>query len=74
MRLSRIRGGVVEASLIEEFYYREPAVHPEGGARGTRTKCLVRLTLFTKAKPELTFRNTLDRTLIHFRLDKRPSI
>src|SRR4051812_9450897 len=68
MRLSRIRGGVVEASLIEEFFYREPGRKPAGGGAGTRTKRLVRLTLYTKAKPELTFRNTLDRTLIHFRL------
>jgi hypothetical protein len=69
MRLSRIRGGVVEASLIEEFYYREPS-RPGDGAGGMRTKRLVRLTLYTKARPDLTFRNTLDRTLIHFRLDK----
>ena len=68
MRLSRIRGGAVEASLIEEFFYREPS--GQAGADRTRTKRLVRLTLYTKAKPELTFRNTLDRTLIHFRLDK----
>ena len=69
MRLSRIRGGVVEASLIEEFYYREPS-RPGDGAGAMRTKRLVRLTLYTKAKPDLTFRNTLDRTLIHFRLEK----
>ena len=70
MRLSRIRGGVVEASLIEEFYYQEPSRQPGGAVGGTRTKRLVRLTLFTKARPELSFRKTLDRTLIHFRLDK----
>jgi hypothetical protein len=68
MRLARIRGGVVEASSLEEFYYRSQG--PQGAANGVRTKRLVRLTLFTKAKPELRFRDTLDRTLIHFRMEK----
>jgi hypothetical protein len=71
VRMARIRGGAVEASLLEEFYYRE-AVPAGGGAANPRTKSLVRLTLYMKAKPELSFRNTLDRTLIHFRL-KKPS-
>jgi hypothetical protein len=70
MRLARIRGGVVEASSLEEFYYRSPAARPQDGTNGARTKRLVRLTLFTKAKPELRFRDTLDRTLIHFRMEK----
>jgi hypothetical protein len=70
VRMARIRGGAVEASLLEEFYYREAV--PAGGTANPRTKSLVRLTLYMKAKPELSFRNTLDRTLIHFRL-KKPS-
>jgi hypothetical protein len=70
MRLSRIRGGAVEASLMEEFFYREPSRQAGDGPGGARTKRLVRLTLYIKAKPDLSFRNTLDRTLIHFRLDK----
>jgi hypothetical protein len=69
MRLARIRGGVVEASSVDEFFYRLPAAPGKGGA-SARTKRLVRLTLFMKAKPELHFRDTLDRTLIHFRLEK----
>lgn len=70
MRLSRIRGGAVEASSIEEFFYRVPAAPGKDGSGSPRTKRLVRLTLFMKAKPELHFRDTLDRTLIHFRLGK----
>ena len=73
IRLARIRGGAVEASLLEEFYYRE-AAPAAGGIANPRTKSLVRLTLYMKAKPELSFRNTLDRTLIHFRLKKPPAI
>jgi hypothetical protein len=69
MRLSKIRGGVVEASSVEEFFYREPAP-AEGNPGAFRTKRLVRLTLFMKGQPELHFRDTLDRTLIHFRLEK----
>jgi hypothetical protein len=70
MRLARIRGGAVEASSIEEFFYRVPATPGKGGPGSQRTKRLVRLTLYMKAKPELHFRDTLDRTLIHFRLEK----
>lgn len=70
MRLSRIRGGVVEASSVEEYFYRVPEPSGNGGPGSARTKRLVRLTLFMKVKPELHFRDTLDRTLIHFRLEK----
>ncbi len=70
MRLSRIRGGVVEASSVEEFFYRVPEPSAKGGQGSARIKRLVRLTLFMKVKPELRFRDTLDRTLIHFRLEK----
>lgn len=82
MRLARIRGGVVEASSIDEFYYKVP-VKPAGkpdslsnrsGANGSKSptniKRMVRLTLFMHAKTEIKFRDTLDRTLIHFRLPK----
>jgi hypothetical protein len=70
MRLARIRGGAIEASSVEEFFYRLPAPPGKGSSGGGRTKRLVRLTLFMRAKPELRFRDTLDRTLIHFRLGK----
>jgi hypothetical protein len=70
MRLARIRGGAVEASSIEEFFYRVPGTPGKDGPGSPRTKRLVRLTLFMKAKPELHFRDTLDRTLVHFRLEK----
>jgi hypothetical protein len=70
MRLSRIRGGVVEASTVEEFFYRVPAQPGGGRSGGAHTKRLVRLTLYMKVKPELHFRDTLDRTLLHFRLEK----
>lgn len=73
VRMARIRGGAIEASLLEEFYYREAAPNAAGGAN-PRIKSLVRLTLYMKAKPDLSFRNTLDRTLIHFRLKKPSSI
>lgn len=59
MRLARIRGGVLEATALDELHYRQDG----------KLKSLVRLTLFTHARPELRFRNTLDRTLILFRLD-----
>lgn len=65
MRLARIRGGMVEASALEEFFYKDTA-----GGKAAGIKRMVRLTLFMHGKPELRFRNTLDRTLIHFRLDK----
>lgn len=58
MRLARIRGGALEATSLEEFHYRD----------GGKLKSLVRLTLFIHAQPSLRFRDTLDRTLIHFRL------
>jgi hypothetical protein len=60
MRLARIRGGVVEASSVDEFYYKV----------NSDIKRMVRLTLFMHAKAEIKFRDTLDRTLIHFRLPK----
>lgn len=60
MRLARVRGGVVEATSLEEFHYRDT----------DKLKQLVRLTLYTPARPSLRIRNTLDRTLIHFRLDR----
>ena len=63
MRLAKIRGGVVEASSLDEYFYRD------GGSR-PRIKHLVRLTLFMQAHTELKFRDTLDRTLIIFRLAK----
>ena len=66
MRLSKIRGGVVEASSVDEFYYREK----QSGVGLPRIKRLVRLTLFMHAKAELKFRDTLDRTLIHFLIPK----
>jgi hypothetical protein len=70
MRLARIRGGVIEASSVDEFFYRVPMAPGKNGPGSTRTKRLVRLTLYMKAKPELHFRDTLDRTLIHFQLEK----
>lgn len=63
MRLAKIRGGVVEASSLDEFFYRDASPKP-------RIKHLARLTLFMHARPELKFRDTLDRTLIHFRSEK----
>ncbi len=68
MRLSKIRGGAVEASALEEYYYRE-AGEP-GKTHSSRVKRMVRLTLFMHEKTDLKFRDTLDRTLIHFRLAK----
>lgn len=60
MRLARIRGGVLEATGVQELHYRKDG----------KVKRLVRLTLYTRARPQLRFRNTLDRTLILFRLEK----
>lgn len=60
MRLARIRGGALEASALDDLYYRD----------GKAVKRMVRLTLFIHEKPELRFRSTLDRTLIHFRVAK----
>jgi hypothetical protein len=58
MRLARIRGGVLQASSVDELHYR----------KGGKVKRLVRITLFTRARPPIRFRDTLDRTLILFRL------
>ena len=63
MRLAKIRGGAVEASSLDEFFYHDGTDHP-------RIKHLVRLTLFMQARTELKFRDTLDRSLIIFRLAK----
>jgi hypothetical protein len=71
MRLAKIRGGAVEASSVEEFFYKDVSgKSPAGGSPGPHAKRLVRLTLFMHEKAELKFRDTLDRTLIHFRLPK----
>jgi hypothetical protein len=68
MRIAKIRGGAIEASSIEELFYKEAA---KPGATGPAPiKRLVRLTLFMHEKAELKFRDTLDRVLIHFRLPK----
>ena len=71
MRLSKIRGGVVEASSVDEFYYKENTAKAGTGSP-VRIKRMVRLTLFMHKKADLKFRDTLDRTLIHFRLVKKP--
>gem|GEM_PF-2287078 len=69
MRLAKIRGGAVEASSLDELYYKDNAGKP--GASGVpRIKRMVRLTLFMHEKAELKLRDTLDRTLIHFRITK----
>jgi hypothetical protein len=67
MRLAKIRGGALEASALEELYYRDVRT-PGGSKAGSHAKKMVRLILFIHGKPELKFRDTLDRTLIHFRL------
>jgi hypothetical protein len=76
IRLSKIRGGAIEANSLEELYYKDT------NAKGAKTeknaskpivriKKLVRLTLFIHQKVgDLKFRDTLDRTLIHFHLPK----
>lgn len=71
MRLAKIRGGAVEASSVEEFFYTD--VQAKVSTQGQRQpiKKLVRLTLFLNSKvSELKIRDTLDRTLIHFRISK----
>ena len=70
MRLARIRGGLVEASALEEYFYKDPLPKGSGGGKAPAIKRMVRLTLFIHGKPDMRFRDTLDRTLIHFRLDK----
>lgn len=80
MRLAKIRGGAVEASSLDEFFYKDNAAKAEAASVASgRTesgrihiKRMVRLTLFMQDKAELKFRDTLDRTLIHFRLPKEP--
>lgn len=83
-RLAKIRGGAVEASSIEELFYKDVALKtgsngssveapPGRGPSGAHVKRLVRLTLFMHEKTEMKFRDTLDRTLIHFRLPKAHS-
>jgi hypothetical protein len=67
MRFSKIRGGAVEASSVDELFYKVNGVKTGTGA-APRIKRMVRLTLFMHAKADLKFRDTLDRTLIHFRL------
>jgi hypothetical protein len=63
MRLAKIRGGAVEASSIDEFYYKDNSAKPS-------IKRMVRLTLYMHEKAEIKLRDTLDRTLMHFRLPK----
>lgn len=67
MRFLKIRGGAIEASSVEEYYYRDKSVRDKTAAVGP-IKRMVRLTLFMHERAELKFRNTLDRTLIHFLL------
>ncbi len=72
-RLSKIRGGALEASLLEEFFYQDPAVSAAKPSQkpARHLKSMVKLTLFINGKVlDLKFRDTLDRTLIHFRLPK----
>lgn len=71
IRPARIRGGAVEASSVDEFFYRDGPVKGAKAGSAPRIKRMVRLTLYTRARPELSFRDTLDRTLIHFRIAKR---
>ena len=94
MRLSKIRGGAIEASSLEELFYKDTSDKTPGTPAATgagnglikhvskgqsssalRIKRLVRLTLFIHEKVgDLKFRDTLDRTLIHFRLPKAPGL
>lgn len=69
MRLARIRGGAVEASSLDELFYKDNPGKSDSAGQ-PHTKRLVRLTLFMHEKVDLKFRDTLDRTLIHFRLPK----
>ena len=83
MRLAKIRGGAVEASSVEEFFYADvqdkaanqgqtmTKAEPQTKGRRQTIKKLVRVTLFLNTKiTELKIRDTLDRTLIHFRINK----
>lgn len=75
MRLARVRGGAIEATSLRELYYLEPdrdSVDQAGGGRVAPSRRMVRLVLHTRARPALKFRNTLDRTLIHFRIPAAP--
>jgi hypothetical protein len=73
-RLSKIRGGALEASLLEELFYQDPTPSAPKSTSPKPTshlKSMVKLTLFINGKVlDLKFRDTLDRTLIHFRLPK----
>ena len=81
IRLSKIRGGAVEASLLEELFYNETVAKKNStGTKGSknvstlRVKRMVRLTLYIhETIGDLKFRDTLDRTLIHFRLHESPA-
>jgi hypothetical protein len=76
MRLARVRGGVIEATSLRELHYRDPvrdSVRTSGGGPAARSRRMVRLVLHTRAKPALKIRNTLDRTLIHFRVPSAAS-
>ncbi len=71
MRLAKIRGGIVEASALEELFYREPV---EASKAVGKVKHMIRMTIFLKGKAvDLKFRDTLDRTLIHFTFPNNPS-
>lgn len=88
MRISKIKGGVIEANSVEEFYYKTNALtfpdslkinkgeanqKPKKNSE-LRIKTLVRLTLYLNQRvDDLKFRDTLDRTLIHFRISKSPN-
>lgn len=63
MRPARIRGGAVEASYMEELHYQD----------GKAVRRMVRLILYTRARPQIRFRTTLDRTLILFQLEAKNS-
>ncbi len=73
-RLAKIRGGALEASLLEELFYQDPTPSaPKSSSQkpSRHLKSMVKLTLFINGKVlDLKFRDTLDRTLIHFRLPK----
>lgn len=65
--LTKIRGGIIAASRMEERVYRE--LKPGEGNRWV-TKSLLRVTLHLSRKVDPKLRNTLDRTLIHFRIPR----
>jgi hypothetical protein len=74
MRLARVRGGAIEATSLQALRYRDKdgdTVPNLGSVRAVRSRNMVRLTLHTRERPVLRFRNTLDRTLIHFRVPVR---